>query len=135
RRLLRSFFRESRTASRRSAVDQHIYGKLLVVIRSRLFCENIFHRLPAFFLDKFLKDRLAVIKKLFVLHIVQNKFQNKFSCFFKTAVQIDRSQKSLRSVRHDRISHTSSRHIFAPAEKKILRKIKLSGAIGKTGLA
>ena len=52
------------------SIHLNTYRKLLVMIRSALSGQNIFYRLNSFFLDYFLQNCLAVIKKLFMFNIV-----------------------------------------------------------------
>ena len=71
--LLRCFFRASGSLSVGSAVDHHLDGKVLVVVRSLLACQDIGDLRIRFSLNDLLQDGLAVYKQLFMLRVIHNE--------------------------------------------------------------
>ena len=122
-------FSVTRAISHNLTVNLNDYGKAFIMIRSLFTCKYIFNRLKSLFLYKLLKNRFAVIKKLFMFNIIQNKIQNKFFRIGKTTVQVDCAKKCLCRIGNDRITVTSSCHVFSLTKKQKFRKTEFSCAI------
>ena len=64
-----------------------------------------------------------------MFNIIQNKIQNKFFRIGKTTVQVDCAKKRLCRIGNDRITVTSSCHVFSLTKKQKFRKTEFSCAI------
>ena len=104
----------------------------------RAFLSN--HPVGNFFFTKillnyFLKDRLAVIKQLFMLIIIQDELQNKLIRRLKSTVQIDGSDQGFQCIRHNRIPVSSARLLLSAAKKNIVLKAERTGTHSQRRLA
>ena len=92
------------------------YGKALAVIRSFFFQKNVCKCLVRMALHNLLQDSLAIIKELFVFHIVQNKSMNKLFCISKTTIQINCPDHSFKRIRQNRFAASSSGLVLSFSE-------------------
>ena len=99
--LLCSFLGMSYAGSHYISAYQYVYGKALIMIWSLFFHQTVLYKVGSLLLYDFLQDGLAIVKELFVLKVIQDKFQYKLLCTSKTTVQINSSKKSFCCIGND----------------------------------